>query len=563
MFFPFRPLNEKEKEQNNLCVLCLPRRSGRSYWGELERSGRDKFMKQPTLIHHFLEQSAQHFPNKTALIHEDVRATYTQINSKANQLAHWLINQGVTKDDRVALILDNCLEYVVSYYGVLKAGAVVAPLCSDLKPDGLRPLLQEIDPKLVISSSRFDKLLQATDLTNFDIQGLLIKNPKLKWSSNSFSVFFWEDIITNEDSLNPDMTIDESAMASIIYTSGSTGNPKGAMLSHKNIVPNVHSICQYLYLTEKDIQMVVLPFYYVMGKSLLNTHISVGSTVVINNKFAFPASVIKQMADEQITGFSGVPSTYAYLLHRSPLNSYRERLDSLRYCSQAGGHMSRKLKEELRQVLPKNTKIYIMYGATEASARLTYLEPDRFEAKLDSIGKPISGVTIRVLDENGVEVPIGQTGELVAAGPNIMQGYWKDVKSTARVLNGNGYHTGDLGYKDKEGYFYVTGRKDNLLKIGGHRINPQEIEDALMETGLVIEAAILGIPDELLGSKLIAVATPKNEDCSADRILSICSEKLPRFKLPGEIILSRSLPKNTSGKIDRTRCLELISSNIS
>ena len=225
--------------------------------------------------------------------------------------------------------------------------------------------------------------------------------------------------------------------------------------------------------------------------------------------------------------------------------------------------MSRKLKEELRQVLPKHTKIYIMYGATEASARLTYMKPDRLEAKLDSIGKPIPGVTLRVLDEKGKDVPIGQTGELVASGSNIMQGYWKDKKATAKYLDENGYHTGDLGYKDKEGYFYVTGRKDNLLKVGGHRINPQEIEDALIETELVIEAAVLGIPDELLGRKLVAIVTPKNEDCSADRILSKCSEKLPRFKLPGEINLVRSLPKSTSGKIDRTSCLELISSNIS
>ena len=514
------------------------------------------------LIHHFLEQSAQRFPNKIALIHEDVRATYAQINSNANQLAHWLINQGITKGDRVALVLENCLEYVVSYYGVLKAGAVVAPLCSDLKPDGLSQLLGELVPKVIISSSKFERLLQVDDLAPFNIQSLILKNPELKWSSTPFSVFSWEDLIGNEVSLNPDVSIDELDVANIIYTSGSAGNPKGAVLSHRNIVSNVNSICKYLYLTEKDIQMVVIPFYYVMGKSLLNTHIAVGGTVVINNKFAFTASVIKQMVDEQVTGFSGVPSTYAYLLHRSPLARYRDSFDSLRYCSQAGGHMSKKHKEKLRQVLPKHTKIYIMYGATEASARLTYLEPERFKDKLDSIGKPVSGVTLRILDEKGKEVPIGQTGELVAAGPNIMQGYWKDVKSTSEVLDKNGYHTGDLGYQDKEGYFYVSGRKDNFLKVGGHRINPREIEDVLMETELVIEAAVLGIPDELLGHKLVAAVTPKNEDCNTDQILSICSEKLPRYKLPGEINLVRALPKNTSGKFDRTRCLELVNETI-
>ena len=514
--------------------------------------------QQAILIHNFLEESAKAFPDKIALVHEDIHTTYAQINAQANQLARWLTTQGVAQGDRVVLILENCLEYVISYYGVLKSGATAVPLSSGLKPAGLKPLLGKLEPKVAISSSRFERLLQATDLTPFKIRSLLLKEPKLKWSSAPFSVFPWEDLITKNKALNPDIPIEDSAIASIIYTSGSTGTAKGVMLSHRNTVSNTHSICHYLDLTDKDIQMIVLPFFYVMGKSLLNTHFAVGGTVVINNKFAYPASVIKQMVDEQVTGFSGVPSTYAYLLNRSPLANYRDKLTSLRYCSQAGGHMSRQIKEKLRQVLPKHTKIYIMYGATEASARLTYLEPDRFEDKINSIGKPIPGVTIRVLDAEGRKVPNGRIGELVGDGPNIMQGYWKDARATARVLDHNGYHTGDSGYQDEEGYFYIEGRKDNLLKVGGHRINPQEIEDALMETGLVIEAAVLGIPDALLGHKLIAVAAPKNGNCTPNLILGECAERLPRYKLPSQVKLVRALPKSTSGKIDRTKCLKLI-----
>ena len=303
--------------------------------------------------------------------------------------------------------------------------------------------------------------------------------------------------------------------------------------------------------------MVVLPFFYVMGKSLLNTHFASGGTLVINNKFAYPASVIKQMADEQVTAFSGVPSTYAYLLHRSPLAKYKGRMDSLRYCSQAGGHMSRQIKEELRSVLPEHTRIYIMYGATEASARLTYLEPEQYKEKIDSIGKPIPEVSLRVLDADGREVPVGQTGELVATGPNIMQGYWKDEQSTKDAFDQNGYRTGDIGYKDAEGYFYLVGRKDNLLKVGGHRINPQEIEDALMDTGLVVEATVIGIPDKILGHRLVAVAIPKNRDCSENQVLSNCAERLPKYKLPSKIKFARALPKNITGKIDRGKCIEL------
>lgn len=521
--------------------------------------------QQTNLIHHFLEQSTELFPDKTALVHEELRATYKQINIKANRLAHWLIDIGVSKGDRVVLLLENCLEYVISYYGVLKAGAVAVPLSSDLKPDGLKPLLEELEPAVIISSSRFERILKATDLTPYNINALLLKSPKQNWSSSPFSVFSWEDIICDDVTANskirpeisPEICIDESDLASIIYTSGSTGIPKGVMLSHKNIVSNTHSICRYLNLTDKDIQMVVLPFFYVMGKSLLNTHFAIGGTVIINNKFAFPATVIKQMADEKVTGFSGVPSTYAYLLHRSPLKNYRDRLNSLRYCTQAGGHMSEQTKAELRKVLPAHTQIYIMYGATEASARLTYLRPDQFADKMNSIGKPIPGVNMQVLNKSDRVLPAGETGELVASGPNIMQGYWKDEKATSAVLNKNGYHTGDLGYYDEKGYFFVNGRKDNLLKVGGHRINPQEIEDALMATELVIETAVIGVPDELLGNKLIALAVPINGTSSKNKIMKLCADRLPKYKLPSTIKLVRSLPKNTNGKIDKAKCLEL------
>jgi long-chain acyl-CoA synthetase len=509
------------------------------------------------LIHHFLEHSANAYPDKIALIHGEVRASYAEINNRANHLANWLIENDVSKGDRVVLLLENSLEYVVSYYGVLKAGAVVVPLSTDLKPESLRPLLKELDPSIMISSGRFERVLKATDLEVFGFRALLLKASKIDWPSSSFTIATWEDICKDVIASDSNVIVEESDLASIIYTSGSTGTPKGVMLSHKNIVSNTSAICRYLQLTESDVQMVVLPFFYVMGKSLLNTHFAIGGTVVINNKFAFPATVLKEMVEEQVTGFSGVPSTYAYLLYRSPLAKYRKKLQSLRYCSQAGGHMSRQIKEELRRTLPEHTKVYIMYGATEASARLTYLEPERFSDKMDSIGKPIPGVQIRVLDPSGKEQPPGDLGELVAYGPNIMQGYWKDPEATARVLNMNGYHTGDVCYKDNEGFLFVQGRRDNLLKVGGHRINTQEIEDAIIASGLVVEAVVLGIPDNLLGHKLIALVSPKNEDFSKNSILGYCAQALPKYKVPGSVKLLRALPKSSIGKIDRSKCLEI------
>ena len=516
-------------------------------------------MNLPYLIHHFLENSAKRFPDKIALIHEDVRASYAEINSKANKQALFLIDQGVAKGDRVVLILENSLEYVISYYGTLKAGTVAVPLSGDLKPAGLTPLLNELEPKVVILSSRFERLLKATDLSDTKIDNLIIKNPKLDWNDTQSKIFDWDDIISAQVIPNLDVQIEKSELASIIYTSGSTGTPKGVMLSHENIVSNTESICSYLRLTENDIQMVVLPFFYVMGKSLLNTHFAAGGTVVINNKFAYPAAVVQQMIDERVTGFSGVPSTYAFLLHRSPLKKYREKLTSLHYCSQAGGHMPGQIKKELRHALPDHTDIFVMYGATEASARLTYLEPENYDNKMGSIGKPIPGVGIQVMNSKGIEVTPGDQGELVASGPNVMQGYWKDPETTQRVLNRYGYHTGDLGYHDADGYLYLSGRTDNLLKVSGHRINPQEREDVLMTIGLLFETAVLGIPDSILGSKLIALSAPLDRNCTENQLLKYCADRLPKQKIPSAVKLIRSIPKSETGKIDRGKCLELIS----
>jgi acyl-CoA synthetase (AMP-forming)/AMP-acid ligase II len=333
------------------------------------------------------------------------------------------------------------------------------------------------------------------------------------------------------------------------------------VLSHANIVSNTLAICEYLELTPDDVQMVVLPFFYVMGQSLLHTHFAAGGRVVINNQFAYPAAVVQEMVSEKVTGFSGVPATFAHLLYRSPIEKYRAQLTHLRYCSQAGGHMPVQLKKELRRVLPDHTRIYVMYGATEAAARISYLAPEHFENKIESIGKPVSGVRLRVLDAQGREAAAGQCGELIASGPSIMQGYWKDPLATAQVLDAEGYHTGDIGFRDTEGFFYVVGRKDEMIKAGGHRINPQEVEDAMMATGLIVEGTVIGLEDSLLGKRLAAVVVPKDRLTTQDELIKACAGHLPKHKLPSAVAIVERVPLNSSGKFDKNACRSLFKQN--
>jgi len=513
---------------------------------------------ETTLIQHFLESSARRFPDKCALVHDERRFSYQELDELADRLARWLLSIGVAAGDRVVILLGNSPEYVVSYYGILKAGAVAVPLNPELKPAGLLPILLSIEPKAVILSWRQRPMMCQLDLDSLGVKQLLVVDNRRKLSPGiGCPVTHWNNALATSAAALQAAPATDANLASIIFTSGSTGVPKGVMLTHRNIVANTDSIVRYLQLGPDDVQMVVLPFFYVMGKSLLNTHIAVGGRVVINNRFAFPAAVVKEMITEQVTGFSGVPSTYAHLLHKSPLASCREQLTSLRYCSQAGGHMSRATKEALLKALPEQTRLFVMYGATEAAARLSYVEPERLTAKIDSIGRPIPGVTMKILDPDGNELPCGQVGEIVASGSNITPGYWRDPLATAAALGPHGYRTGDLGYRDQDGYFFLAGRKDHQLKVGGHRINPQEIEEVLMTTGLCVESVVLGLDDPLQGQRLVALVVPQNDTCSVQNLVRACATRLPRHKLPGQIACVAALAKQANGKIDRAGCIEM------
>jgi long-chain acyl-CoA synthetase len=511
------------------------------------------------LLHRFLEESAQQYPEKIAVICGEVRASYALVNTLANRFCGEIRSHGLQKGDTVALLHENSLEFIAAYFGIVKAGAVVVPLNTDLKAEGLQLILLELQPRAVIVSARQAEKVWSCGGKAFTRTTVIITDLEDASQRNKIDCVSLHRVISDETPANdPKMTIGEHDLACIIYTSGSTGRPKGVMLTHKNIAANTRSICGYLRLTEHDVQMVVLPFFYVFGLSLLHTHIAVGGTLVLNNQFSYTSAMLEQMVAENVTGFSGVPSTYAYLLHRSPLRDMRKRLPCLRYCSQAGGHMARQVKLDLRRALPDHTDIIIMYGATEASARLTWLDPQYYLSKIDSIGKEIPGVNMKILDERGKEPALGEIGELVASGPNIMLGYSQDPAATSRVLDAEGYHTGDLGYRDAEGFLFVTGRRDNQMKVGGNRVDPQEIEDVMMESELVIEAAVIGVPDELQGTTLAALIVPNARTVNQEELFIFCAHRLPRYKAPRLFFAVAVLPKNGNGKVDRSKCAEII-----
>ena len=263
------------------------------------------------------------------------------------------------------------------------------------------------------------------------------------------------------------------------------------MLSHQNLVSNMRSIAEYLGLLPSDRMMVVLPFHYIYGRSLLYTHFLSGGSLVIDNRFAFPVAVLNTMEEQKVTCFAGVPSTFSILLRKTDVG--KRRFPHLRLVTQAGGPMAPVLQEEVVRTF-RPAKLYIMYGSTEAAPRLTYLDPDLLPRKLGSIGRAIPNVEVIVADENGNRLPPGTTGEVVARGANIMLGYWKDPNGTAAVLRHGYYFTGDLGYEDADGCIFLTGRAREIIKAGGNRVSAKEIEEQIMEIAEVVEVAVIGVP---------------------------------------------------------------------
>lgn len=501
----------------------------------------------PFLVHHFLENGAQAAPGHPMVIHEERVAAYGEVEAGANRLARLLLRHGLQKGDRVGLLSHNAVGYVEMYYGILKAGGVAVPLNTAADGVTLRGFLSDCGARMLLAGPRFEKPVTDAIAALPDLEVLFCPDPGAIDPFPAHIAGVPLDAAAAESPEPPGLWLIDLDLASIIYTSGSTGRPRGAVLSHLNLVANTRSIISYLHLTPEDRVLCVLPFYYVYGKSLLNTHAAAGGTVVIENRFMFPNTALDTLEQERCTGFSGVPSTFAILLNRS--NLALRKLEHLRYVTQAGGGMSPELTRRLMEVLA-GKKIYIMYGATEAGARLSFMEPADLPRKVGSMGKAIPNVELRVLAEDGRECAVDEPGEIVARGSNIMSGYWADPEETAKVLSRHGYHTGDLGRRDAEGFFWVVGRKKDMIKCGAHRISPKEIEDTILEFPEVHETAVIGVADEILGEAIKAyVVFRPGSPATLKELEAFLKRRLAAFKVPTLYEARSDLPKNESGKI--------------
>jgi long-chain acyl-CoA synthetase len=503
-----------------------------------------------TLIDLF-RKTVNRFPDNVAVKDRHHFVTYKELQALVDSLATCLIRAGLARGDRVGLLVDSSVQYVVAYLGILQAGCVAIPLNTDNSRRNLEFMLRQCGVKCLIGQSSY---LSRYQLWSLDISIIYSDGSDAINNGDKVpkqDIIAWKqaiETIPDVDAFPKDLS--NTDLACILFTSGTTGEPKGVMLSHGNLVANTRSIVSYLQLKETDSVLAVLPFFYSYGSSLLHTHLAVGGTVHIEGQFVYPNKALERMAKERITGFAGVPSTFALLLHRS--NFKNMQWPYLRYVTQAGGPIAIALAKKLGEAL-LHADIYIMYGQTEATARLSYLSPDRFMDKLDSIGKAIPGVELRVMDEKGHQVSPGQIGEIIARGENIMQGYWGQPEETARVLRDGWLYTGDLARVDEEGFIYIESRKSDMIKSGAHRISPKEIEEVITAWPGVHEVAVVGFPDPILGEAIWAfIVAEGNQALDHKAIIRHCRKNLASFKVPHELIELTELPKTTSGKIKKT-----------
>ena len=505
------------------------------------------------LLHGYLEESARERGDKVALVQGSHRLTFAEIDHRASLLAGALARRGVRRGDRVAILGEQRVETVIAVWAALKAGAVFMVVSRDVKEDKLAYILRDSGARALITSARLAGLVAAATRKANELAVVIAYGGDPPRLPGYFSDR-WDEALACEDQAPARVGTIDQDLASIIYTSGSTGEPKGVMLTHANMLAAATSITSYLGLRADDVILDALPLAFDYGLYQVLMAARVGATVVLEDGFAFPSAVLENVVREGVTVFPGVPTMFAILLQ---MKEIEPDLGRVRLVTNTAAALPPAHIASLLRIFPE-AAIFSMYGLTECK-RCTYLPPEDLARKPGSVGLAIPNTELWLEDATGRRLGPGEVGELVIRGATVMRGYWRKPDATAARLRPGPIpgervlHTGDLCKLDDEGYLYFVARMDDVIKSRGEKVAPREVEDALYALTGVREAAVIGVPDPILGQavKAFVVVDPALGYGEGD-IIAHCRARLEPFMVPKHVELCEALPKTDTGKIKKS-----------
>jgi acyl-CoA ligase (AMP-forming) (exosortase A-associated) len=512
------------------------------------------------LLHDLVIKSAAVRPSALAVKLKQKELSYEQLVVEIERVASGLLAIGVGRLERVAIYLPKTVETVATIFGTSLAGAVFVPVNPVLKKEQVAHILRDCNVRVLVTSAQRLAELAQTLQSCPDLRTVVVtEDVGEAHDIGSSQKITWTDLVSRSGGPQRHRNIDVD-VASILYTSGSTGKPKGVVLSHRNMVVGAESVSEYLENTPEDRLLAVLPFSFDYGFSQMSTAFRVGAAVVLMD-YLLPRDVVSAVAKERITGLGGVPPLWTQLADLPWPDSVT---DHLRYFTNSGGAMPRATLDKLRKALPR-TQPFLMYGLTEAF-RSTYLPPAEVDRRADSIGKAIPNAEIAVVRPDGSRCDADEPGELVHRGSLVALGYWNDPAKTAErfrpapgqdpalILTETAVWSGDTVRMDADGFLYFIGRRDEMIKSSGYRVSPTEVEEVLFATGLVADAAAVGVKHPTLGQAIVVVATPApNAKGDTDRLLAECRARLPNFMVPSRVEWRDAIPRNPNGKYDRPK----------
>jgi len=497
----------------------------------------------PYLLHHLLA-STDGTPDRVAIVEGEHTYSYGAFRSAVEALAGRLVREGVTRGDRVAILLPKSFNECVAIFAASRADAVFVPINPSLKPQQVLHIVRDSGARALVT---LPDLVQALDKEALDTLASLAV------------VLVGEEPAIGEEQLPAATNIGED-LAAILYTSGSTGLPKGVMLSHRNLLAGTRIVRTYLDIGPEDRILSLLPFSFDYGLNQLLTSVEQGAMLVLLS-FQLGDEIVRALDRHRITGLAGVPTIWAFLTRAAP-SLTRTKLPHLRYITNSGGAVPSNTVKRLRELLP-TTRVFLMYGLTEAF-RSTYLPPEELDRRPTSVGKAIPECEIFLVRPDGERAKPGEPGILVHRGPTVSLGYWNRPEDTARVLRPHPFrpaaiggetvcYSGDLAVQDDEGFLYFVGRDDAMIKSAGFRISPTEVEETLMASGKFRHVAVIGLPDAWTGQRVHAVAVASGDGIDTAGVLKQASETLPAYMVPKQIELVDALPTTPNGKVDYKR----------